>query len=45
VIEGYEFCQEVENVETGESDKPTQDVVIVACGELEVAPVEEGKDE
>lgn len=34
VIEGMEVVKSVEKVETGENDKPSVPVVIVACGEV-----------
>ncbi|XP_951815.1 cyclophilin, putative [Theileria annulata] len=34
VVEGLEFLDELENVETGPSDRPVNDVVIVNCGSV-----------
>ncbi|CAG9324360.1 unnamed protein product [Blepharisma stoltei] len=34
VIEGMEVCRDVENLKTGEQDKPTEEVKIVQCGQL-----------
>lgn len=34
VIENYEVCEMVENLETGASDRPLTPVTIVDCGEL-----------
>ena len=34
VLTGLEVCREVENLPTGQSDKPTVDVVIESCGQL-----------
>ena len=39
VLEGYEFVEIVENVETSRGDKPVKTVKIAKSGEL---PVEEG---
>eukprot|EP00922_Rhytidocystis_sp_ex-Travisia-forbesii_P054859 GHVS01081265.1.p1 GENE.GHVS01081265.1~~GHVS01081265.1.p1 ORF type:complete len:492 (-),score=106.34 GHVS01081265.1:420-1895(-) len=34
VVSGLEVLDEIENIETGDQDKPTVDVVIVDCGEV-----------
>ena len=34
VIHGWDICAKVEQLETGENDRPIRDVTIVACGEL-----------
>ena len=39
VMEGYEFVEAVENVETSRGDKPVKIVKIAKSGEL---PIEEG---
>ena len=35
VIKGQDVVRAMENVETGENDRPVKDVVIVDCGELQ----------
>ncbi len=34
VIKGFEYCKEVEQLETDSQDKPTNPVIIVDCGEI-----------
>ena len=35
VVEGMEIVRKIENVKTGDSDKPKVDVIIADCGELQ----------
>lgn len=34
VVEGMDIVRKIENVETGENDKPVEDVIISDCGEM-----------
>jgi len=45
VLEGMEFVYIIEDVPKGGNDRPTEDVVIVDCGELEIPKDEDGKQE
>jgi len=38
VMDGYEIVDKIQNVVKGSGDRPAKDVVISACGELEVPP-------
>ena len=45
VINGYDVVEKIEQCEKGANDKPTADVIIADCGEIEVIGDDESKGE
>jgi cyclophilin family peptidyl-prolyl cis-trans isomerase len=45
VEKGYDVCEKVEKLPVNQEDKPREKVVIVNCGEIKAAKVEEKKKE